>query len=85
MRRGDQVRVTLHNSYRHYLNGLEGEVTAVYYHGVAVALRSPPVVLQKVIDHGTAGPVMPNTPVYVFQFNEVELIPPTTGNNEPVC
>ena len=74
IRRGNRVRVTLHNSYRHYLNGLEGVVKAVYYHGVAVALESPPVVLQKIIDHGIAGPVMPNQPVYVFQFNEVELL-----------
>lgn len=73
--RGQRVRVTLNGSYRHYLNGLEGEIVAVYYHGVAVALKSPPVVLQKVIDVGGAvGPVFPGTPVYVFQFSEVELL-----------
>ncbi len=74
LRRGMQVRVKLNGSYRHYLDGLEGEVTAVYHHGAAVALRSPPVVLQKVIGPGgSVGPVVVN-PVYVFQFDElVEL------------
>jgi len=61
----------LNGSYRHYLDGLEGEIVAVYYHGVAVALESPPAVLQKVIGPGgSVGPVVRN-PVYVFQFNEV--------------
>ena len=74
IRRGDRVRVKLNGSYRYFLNGLEGEVKAVYHHGVAVALESPPIILQKVIGNGTVGPVMPNTPVYVLQFSEVERI-----------
>lgn len=74
IRRGDRVRVVLNGSYRYFLDALEGEVKAVYHHGVAVALESPPLVLQKIISHGNAGPVMPNTPVYVFQFNEVEKV-----------
>lgn len=74
LRRGDRIRVKLNTSYRYFLNGLEGEVVAVYYHGVAVTLNSPPIVLQKVIDHGVAGPLMPNLPVYVFQFSEIELL-----------
>ena len=66
--------MVLHNSYRHYLNGLEGEITAVYQHGLAVALKSPPVVLQNIIGAGgSIGPAVRN-PVYVFQFNEVEKV-----------
>lgn len=74
-RRGQRVRVSINGSYRHYLNGLEGEIVAVYHHGVAVALKSPPVVLQKVIGAGgSTGPVHPTTPVYVFQFSELEQV-----------
>jgi len=75
LRRGQRVRVRLNGSYRHYLNGLEGEIVAVYYHGVAVALESPPAVLQKVVaPGGLTGPVVPNQPVYVFQFSELEQV-----------
>jgi hypothetical protein len=75
IRRGQRVRTKLNGSYRHYLNGLEGEVVAVYHHGVAVALESPPLVLQNVIGPGgSVGPAMPNTPIYVFQFSEVETL-----------
>jgi len=74
-RRGQRVRVRLNGSYRHYLNGLVGEIKAVYYHGVAVALDSPPAVLQKIIAPGGAtGPVTPRDVVYVFQFSELEHI-----------
>ena len=75
MRRGSRVRVQLNGSYRHYLDGLEGTVTAVYYHGAAVQLESPPVVLQKVMGAGgMTGPVHPGPPVYVFQFNELVVL-----------
>lgn len=74
-RRGQRVRVRINGSYRHFLDGLEGEIVAVYYHGAAVALESPPAVLQKVIAPvGQAGPAVPNTPVYVFQFSELEQV-----------
>ena len=74
-RRGQRVRVKTNGSYRYFLNGLEGEIKAVYYHGVAVALESPPVVLQKVIaPGGSVGPVVPRQPVYVFQFSELEHV-----------
>ena len=66
--------MVLHNNYRHYLNGLEGEITAVYHHGLAVALESPPVVLQNIIGPGgSVGPAV-RRPIYVLQFNEVERV-----------
>jgi len=74
-RRGQRVRVKLNGTYRYFLNGLEGEIKAVYYHGAAVALESPPIVLQNVVAPGGAtGPVNPRQPVYVFQFSELEHV-----------
>jgi len=75
LRRGERVRVRINGSYRYFLNGLEGVVKAVYYHGAAVVLESPPIVLQKIIAPGGAtGPVVPHQPVYVFQFSELERV-----------
>ena len=74
LRRGDRVRIN-NGCYRHFLRGLEGEVTCVLHHGVIVALDNDPVRQQKVI--GTAGAVGPKVPraQRQFQFNEVEKIP----------
>ena len=82
IRKGNRVKVSLNGSYRHYLDGLEGTVTAVLHHGVVVALENPPSGLQKVIEPPTPNPtgkssVGPKVTVpqqYVFQYNEVELV-----------
>jgi len=76
LRRGDRVRVTK-TCFRHYLKGLEGAVTCVYWHGVAVALDNDPQHHQKVIAvGGRAGPKNPTVPQRMFQFNEVEKVNP---------
>lgn len=73
-KRGDRVKINLKSSYRHYLDGLEGTVTAVYFHGLAVALESDPAGIQKIMGAGgQTGPVV-NNPQRVFQFNEIEKI-----------
>ena len=76
LRRGDRVRIN-NGCFRHYLKGLEGVVTCVYWHGVAVALDNDPQHLQKVIAvGGQAGPKNPTVPQRMFQFNEVEKVNP---------
>lgn len=75
-RRGDRVRVSINGSYRYYLNGLEGSVTAVLFHGVVVALDNPPGALQKTLGSSvggasSVGPTIPYPQQHVFQFNEV--------------
>jgi hypothetical protein len=77
LRRGDRVRVSSKHCYRHYLRGLEGEVTQVLHHGVIVALDNDPVRQQRVI--GTAGAVGPKVPDKAqrqFMFNELEKVDP---------
>ncbi len=83
-RRGERVRVTLSGSYRHFLDGLEGTITAVLHHGVVVSLENPPSTLQKVLGPSTpstgglaaVGPKVPVPQQYVFQFHEVEKVDP---------
>ena len=81
-RRGDRVRIVLNSSYRHFLDGLEGEITAVYHHAIVVALDNPPNALQKVIapptpspvGRSSVGPKVPSPWQHVFQFHEVEKL-----------
>jgi hypothetical protein len=71
------VRVVLNGSYRHYLDGLIGTVTAVLHHGAIVSLDSDPAMLQKVIaPAGRVGPKVPPPQQRVYQFHEVEKIDP---------
>ena len=78
LRKGDRVRID-NGCYRHYLKGLEGVVTIVYFHGVIVALDNDPSSHQRIVSQGTAGkPVVKAQ--RLFQYNEVEKIePPPPG------
>lgn len=52
-------------------------MTCVYWHAVAIALDADPQQIQKVLAvGGKAGPLNPNTPQRMFQFNEVVKINP---------
>ena len=63
------------NEDTHYLRGLEGKVTAVLHHGVAVALDNDPLYMQKVMGAGgVVGPRTRNQAQRVFQFCEVERV-----------
>jgi hypothetical protein len=77
LRRGDRVRIKLHSSYRHYLDGLLGTVTCVLHHGVIVALDNAPQAQQRVLGAGGAvGPANPPPQQTVLQFDEVERVSP---------
>ena len=71
LKRGSKVRISLNGSYRYYLDGLEGEVVAVYHSGPAVRLGSPPIILQNIVSPGGATGPVNRDPIYIFQFNEV--------------
>ena len=74
-RRGDRVRIKLNTCYRHWLNGLEGRITAVLHHGAVVEIGSHHAGLQKVL--GPGGAVGPKTPAplqHVMQFHELEKL-----------
>lgn len=76
LRRGTRVRVKLNSSFRHYLDGLKGTVTAVMHHAVIVALDSDPAARQRLI--ATAGKVGPDPvtmPQRIFPFHELEELP----------
>jgi len=73
-RRGNRVRVKLNSSYRHFLDGLEGNITLVLHHAVVVALDNPPGRIQKIVEPGLVGPKIPNPQQHMFQFHEVEVI-----------
>lgn len=80
LRRGDRVRIES-DCYRHYLRGLEGEVTCVLNHAVIVALDNDPMSHQRVLGtntarhtdqtQGLAAPKNPRRAQRQFQFNEV--------------
>ena len=79
--RGDRVRILLNTSYRHYLAGLEGTITAVLNHAAVVLLDNPPGTIQRIVGPSTdpsgAGSVGPKVPVpqqLMFQFHELEKI-----------
>jgi hypothetical protein len=76
-RRGDRVQIKLNSSYRHYLDGLLGTVTAVLHHGVIVQLDNAPQAQQRVIGPGgAAGPANPPPQQTVLQFHEVVKLNP---------
>ena len=88
LRRGDRIQVKLDSSYHYYLNGLVGTVTAVYAHGVAVALEGDPIGNQRVLgsSYGTGdqtfGPVgKVRSPQRILQYHEVVRIDPAP----PAC
>jgi len=76
LHRGDRVRVTLHDSYRYFLDGLEGRVTAVLCHGVVVAIENDPFSLERILAVNNRPPARPPPKAqYIFQFNEIVKIP----------
>ncbi len=85
--RGERVRISLSSSYRHYLGGLEGTITYVLNHGAVVELENPPNTLQRLISAPTSssvgranvGPKAPVPKQYIFQFHELERLPPKPG------
>ena len=90
LRRGSRVRISK-VCYRHFLRGLEGVVTQVMNHGVIIALDNDPVHHQKVLGtntargvdqtQGLAAPKIPTRPQRVFQYHEVEKLPPPPRTN----
>ncbi len=76
LRRGDRVRVKLNSCYRHFLDGLEGEVTCVLQHAAIVALDNDPAGQQQVVaPGGVVGPANPPKQQRQFQFHELIKIP----------
>lgn len=86
--RGERVRIKLNSCYRHYLDGLEGEITCVLSYGAVVEVTNPPGALQRLISPPTessvgrsnVGPKRAVPQQYIFQFHELEKLPPRTGH-----
>ena len=81
MLRGQRVRIKINGIYRHYLGGLEGRITDLLHHAAVVELDNDPSRLQKLVaQDGHVGPVPVGPkiilPKRIFQFNELEIIPP---------
>jgi len=73
-RRGDRIRVKPVDGFKHYLDGLVGEITQVLDHAVVVKLTNDPALLQRVIGAGgKAGRASP-VPQRIFAFDEIERI-----------
>jgi len=85
---GERVKIKLNTSYRHGFDGLEGVITCVLNHGVVVSLENPPGALQRLISppsksstgRSSVGPKAPVPQQHVFQFHEIESLPPLSSS-----